>query len=109
MYGVLADQQNVGLSSAEAYIRHSEDTYLHTPEELGADLFGIYLFDPAYAKRIMPNATRLVQLMQKPTLTFYSIPFASLLAAILANMAVADGEEEDQRAALALGRGALTA
>ena len=31
MYGVLADQQNVGLSSAEAYIRHSEDTYLHTP------------------------------------------------------------------------------
>ena len=31
------------------------------------------------------------------TLTFYSMPFASLLAAILANMAVADGEEEDQQ------------
>ena len=109
MYGVLADQQNVGLSSA-GHIRHSEDR-LHTPEGRVADLFGIYLFDPAYAKRIMPNATRLVRkLMQEnATLTFYSIPFASLLAAILANMAGADGEEEDQRAALALGRGALTA
>ena len=42
-------------------------------------------------------------------MTFYAMPFASLIAAILANMALAEGEEEDQQAALALGRGALTA
>ena len=59
----------------------------------------------------MPNATRLVRnLMQESkTVTFYAMPFASLIAAILANMALAEGEEEDQQAALALGRGALTA
>jgi hypothetical protein len=37
------------------------------------------------------------------------MPLATLVAAIFANMLVAEGEEEDQQAALALGRGALTA
>ena len=112
MYPKIAELKDRGLGDYySAYALENELTYLQTPAELAADLFGIYLFDPAYAKRIMPNATKLVRKLMKEnkTVTFYSIPFAALIAAILANMAVADGEEEEQRGILSLGQGALTA
>ena len=66
---------------------------------------------PQRAKQLMPKATKLVRdlMNSSKVVTFYSLPLASLVAAIFANMLVAEGEEEDQRAALALGRGALTA
>jgi hypothetical protein len=37
------------------------------------------------------------------------MPFAALVAAIFANMMLADGEEEEQRGILSLRQGALTA
>jgi hypothetical protein len=89
----------------------AEDSYFQIPQELAADLIGFYLYFPGRAKRLMPKATKLVRdiLNSSKVVTFYSMPLATLVAAIFANMLVAEGEEEDQQAALALGRGALTA
>ena len=98
-------------ASTDAYVDLQETQYLQTPEELSADLFAICLFDPAYAKRVMPNASRMVRKLMNnsKTVTFYSMPLASLVAAILANMMVAEGEEEEKRGLLSLGQGALSA
>ena len=95
----------------ELQLMDAEDSYFQIPQELAADLIGFYLYFPGRAKRLMPKATKLVRdiLNSSKVVTFYSMPLATLVAAIFANMLVAEGEEEDQQAALALGRGALTA
>ena len=90
----------------------AEDDYFQTPQEIAADLIGFYLYDPAEAKKRMPKATKLVRdVLNKgdSPVKFYAMPLATLVAIILANMMVVDGEEDDERAALTLGQGALTA
>lgn len=87
-----------------------ENTYFHTPQELAADLIGMYLLDPNYAKAKMPNATKIVRkIFNKGPVTFYSMPFASLVAAVMANMLLAGEEEEREEGILTPPRGALTA
>ena len=96
----------------ELQLMQSEDTYFQKPHELAADLFGLYLFDPQRAKKEMPKATKLVRDVMNVgdgVVKFFSMPFATLVAAIFANMMVAEGEEEEQRGILSLGQGALTA
>ena len=97
--------------SLELQLMKAEDQYLQTPQELAADLIGYYLMSPQRAKQLMPKATKLVRdlMNSSKVVTFYSLPLASLVAAIFANMLVAEGEEEQQQAALTLGRGALSA
>ena len=87
----------------ELQLMEAEDTYFQIPQELAADLFGLYLMNPQQAKREMPKATKLVRdVMNKgDTLTFFSMPFAAVVAAIFANMLLAEGEEEDRRGILA--------
>ena len=89
----------------------AEDSYFQTPQELAADLIGFYLMSPQQAKQQMPKATKLVRdiLNSSNVVTFYSMPLAALVAAIFANMLVAEQEEDEKRGALALGQGALTA
>lgn len=90
----------------------AERTYFHTPHELAADLLGLYMLDPAGTRAMMPKAARLARLVfrDNPTIQFFSLPFASIVAMVLANMLVAEGEEEDMDpGALSMGAGALTA
>jgi hypothetical protein len=89
----------------------AEDSYFQTPQELAADLIGFYLMSPKQAKQQMPKATKLVRdiLNSSKVVTFYSMPLATLVAAIFANMLVAEQEEEEKGGALSLGQGALTA
>ena len=77
------------------------EAYYQNPQELAADLIGYYLMSPQQAKQLMPKATKLVRdlMNSSKVATFYSMPLASLVAAIFANMLVAEGEEEDQQAA----------
>ena len=62
---------------------------------------------------MMPKATRLARLVfrENPTIQFFSLPFASIVAMVLANMLIAEGEEEEDMdpGALSMGAGALTA
>ncbi|MDC2981501.1 hypothetical protein OA007_02210 [SAR116 cluster bacterium] len=97
--------------SAELQLMRAEDSYFQTPQELAADLIGFYLMSPKQAKQQMPKATKLVRdiLNSSKVVTFYSMPLATLVAAIFANMLVGEQEEEDQRGALSLGQGALSA
>ena len=61
-----------------------EDQYFHTPQELAADLIGLYLMNPKKAKAEMPEATRLVRdiLNKGDVVKFYSMPLAAMVAAI---------------------------
>ena len=97
--------------SLELQLMKAEDTYFQTPQELAADLFGFYLMSPQRAKQLMPKATKLVRdiMNSSRVVTFYSMPLASLVAIIFANMLIGEQEEEDQRGALSLGQGALSA
>ena len=86
-----------------------EKRYLQTPAELAADLIGMYLFDPQYVKKNLPNAAEAVQaVFNKGPVQFFSMPFASLLAVVLANMALS-GEEEEEPGILTPQRGVLSA
>lgn len=92
-----------------------EDSYLHTPQELAADMIGMYLTDPKGFKKQAPNAARFVQIMlnsaRAPSsnfVEFYSAPFAAVVATILATMQLGEEEEEQKKGALALGQGALS-
>jgi hypothetical protein len=95
----------------ELQLMDVEDSYFQIPQELAADLIGFYLYLPVRAKRLMPKATKLVRdiLNSSKVVTFYSMPLATLVAAIFANMLVAEQEEEEKGGALSLGQGALTA
>ena len=99
-------------SEVDSTLKGAERTYFHSPHELAADLLGLYMLDPAGARHMMPKATRLARLVfrDNPTIQFFSLPFASIVAMVLANMLVAEGEEEDMDpGALSMGAGALTA
>ena len=98
--------------SYELQLMRGEDSYFQTPNELAADLIGFYLIDPQRAKKEMPKAAKLVRDILNQgdgTVKFFSMPFAALVAAIFANMMLADGEEEEQRGILSPRQGALTA
>jgi hypothetical protein len=88
-----------------------EENYLQTPHEMAADAVGAYLFDPKMTKQQMPKTAKLLRevLNGGDVFTLYSMPLAALLAAIMANMMVAEGEEEEKRGLLSLGQGALSA
>ena len=96
-------------------MREHETGYLHTPQELAADMIGMYLTDPKGFKKNAPNAARFVQIMlnsaRAPSsnfVEFYSAPFAAVVATILATMQLGEEEEEQKKGALALGQGALS-
>lgn len=96
----------------DSTLRAAETTYFHTPWELAADAIGIYFHSPEIAKQQMPKTSRLLQIAfrDNPTIQFFSLPFASIVAMVLANMLIAEGEEEDMDpGALSMGAGALTA
>lgn len=97
-------------------IRQHEVTYLHRPSELLADAISAYFIDPAGFKRQAPNAAAFVQKLlnsaTSPTssiVQFYSAPLAAVVATIMAMLAVGEREEEEEQAALSMGRGALSA
>ena len=102
-------------SEVDSTLKRAERTYFHSPHELAADLLGLYMLDPAGARAMMPKATRLARLVfrDNPTIQFFSMPFASVVAIVLANMLVAEGEEQEEEqmdpGALSMQPGALTA
>ena len=110
---LLVERGALTQSEVDSTLRRGETTYYHTPWELAADLLGLYMLDPAGAKAAMPKASRLAQIVfrDNPTIQFFSLPFASIVAMVLANMLVAEGEEQEEEpaAALSMGAGALTA
>ncbi len=97
----------------DSVIDRGETTYFHTPWEMAADAMGIYMHSPDVAKQEMPKTARLLQIAfrDNPTIQFFSMPFASVVAMVLANMLVAEGEEEQEEdpGALSMMPGALTA
>ncbi|MDB2513535.1 hypothetical protein N9Y31_03370 [Alphaproteobacteria bacterium] len=107
----LVSKGKVTQSTYDSVIREGERTYFQTPYELPADLLAIYMFDPKLAKREMPKATKLVRLLLKdnPNIQFFSAPFSAVVAMVMANMLLAEKEDEEEKALLTLGRGALTA
>ena len=107
----LVSKGKITQSKYDTVMREGERTYFHTPYELAADLMAIYMFDPKLAKREMPKATKLVRLLLKdnPTIQFFSAPFSAVVAMVMANMLLAEKEDEEEKALLTLGRGALTA
>jgi len=91
-----------------------ERTYMNAPEELIADLIAAYLTNPQRLKQIAPTAAQfardlLNQSDSSAVAKFYSAPIGVVVAAIIANMLVGEREDEDEKAALSLGRGALSA
>ena len=88
-----------------------EENYLQTPHEMSADPIAVYFFDPKMTKQQMPKTAKLLRevLNGGDVFTLYSMPLAALLAAIMANMLVAEGEEEEKQGLLSLGQGALSA
>ena len=85
------------------HLGNLENTYFQTPQELAADLIGLYLLNPKKAKAEMPKATKLVRdiLNKSDVVQFYSMPLAAMVAAIFANMLLAEGEEEERKGILA--------
>ena len=85
------------------YLQRLENEYFQSPQELAADLIGLYLLNPKKAKAEMPQATKLVRdiLNKSDVVQFYSMPLAAMVAAIFANMLLAEGEEEDRKGILA--------
>ena len=59
----------------------------------------------------MPKTAKLLREVMNggDVFTLYSMPLAAILAAIMANMLVAEGEEEEKQGLLSLGQGALSA
>ena len=93
-----------------------ERSYFQTPYEMAADLLGVYMLDPALAKREMPKASELARLLLKdnPTIQLFSAPLSVVLSMVMANMLIAEREEEEKKmpppGALSLGQapGALS-
>lgn len=86
-------------SEVDAALGPYERSYFQTPYEMAADLLGVYMLDPALAKREMPKAAKLARLLLKDnkTIQFFSAPFSVVLAMVMANMLVAESEEEDRQ------------
>jgi len=100
----------------DAALGSYERSYFQTPYEMAADLLGVYMLDPALAKREMPKASKLARLLLKdnPTIQFFSAPLSVVLSMVMANMLIAEREEEEKKmpppGALSLGQapGALS-
>ena len=93
-----------------------EDSYLHTPQEMAADMIGAYMMDPKGFKKIAPTAAEvaasLLNRASSPSskfMQFYSAPLASVIAVIMATLAAGEEEKQNEEALLSLGRGALSA
>jgi len=110
---MLVEQGALTQAEVDTTLAGGERDYFHTPFELAADLLAMYMLDPAGAKATMPKASRLAQIVfrDNPTIQFFSLPFASIVAMVLANMLIAEGEEEEDMdpGALSMSAGALTA
>lgn len=93
----------------------AQDNYELNISEILADAIGSYLVDPKKFKRVAPNTAKFLQnsLNNKPSskfVKFYSSPLGTLLAVLLASLAIDDREEEEMpEGALQLGQGALSA
>lgn len=100
----------------DAALGSYERSYFQTPYEMAADLLGVYMLDPALAKREMPKASELARLLLKdnPTIQLFSAPLSVVLSMVMANMLIAEREEEEKKmpppGALSLGQapGALS-
>lgn len=100
----------------DAALGSYERSYFQTPYEMAADLLGVYMLDPALAKREMPKAAKLARLLLKdnPTIQLFSAPLSVVLSMVMANMLIAEREEEEKKmpppGALSLGQapGALS-
>ena len=93
-----------------------EANYFQTMPELAADMIGMYMADPKGFKQRAPAAAAITkQLLNQANspssglVKFYSMPLATLVAIIMANLLAGEREEEEQNGMLNLGRGALTA
>lgn len=94
----------------------AEARYFQTMPELAADMIGMYMADPKGFKQRAPAAAAITkQLLNQANspssglVKFYSMPLATLVAIIMANLLAGEREEEEQNGMLNLGRGALTA
>ncbi len=87
-----------------------ERTYLHSLDELTTDPIWVYLADPDYAKKVMPKTTKIIRdyfnKLGGPV-TFFSHPFATILAMVLASIAM-DDDEEEKKLQTQVGDGALS-
>lgn len=93
-----------------------ETIYFQTMPELAADMIGMYMSDPKGFKQRAPAAAAITkQLLNQANspssglVKFYSMPLATVVAIIMANLLAGEREEEEQNGMLNLGRGALTA
>ena len=92
------------------------EDYTQRAAELAADLVGVYIIDPQFMKEVAPKSAQFARVFLNNSdlgrlVTFFSAPFAAILAAIMANMLVAEGEEEEEqiKGILSPQPGALTA
>ena len=92
-------------------LKNVEATYFQSPEELAADAIAYYLADPQLAKQNMPLTAKLIReaFSNNNTVQFFNLPLGVILAGVIANMAVAMKEDEEEKAALSLGNAALSA
>jgi hypothetical protein len=92
-------------------LKDNEANYFQSPEEMAADAIAYYLADPQLAKQNMPMTAKLIReaFAKNSTVQFFNLPLGVLLAGVIANMAVAMKEDEEEKAALSLGGGALSA
>ena len=77
-------------------------SYVRSIPEFAVDPVWVYLYDPAMAKKVMPETSKVIrQLFQNnKTITFHSHPLAmvvAIFAAILAQQAAGDDEEKKRR------------
>ena len=84
----------------EGYFK-DQDQYQQQAVELSADLLAVYMVDPKFMKEQAPKAARFARAYLNSADTgklvqFFSAPFAAIVAAIMANMLVGEGEEEDK-------------
>jgi hypothetical protein len=93
-----------------------EAIYFQTMPELAADMIGMYMADPKGFKKRAPAAAaitrQLLNQINSPNaglVKFYSMPLATVVAIIMANLLAGEREEQEEQGMLNLGRGALTA
>lgn len=94
----------------------AEAQYYHSMPELAADMIGMYMADPKGFKKRAPAAAaitrQLLNQINSPTsglVKFYSMPLATVVAIIMANLLAGEREEQEEQGMLNLGRGLLTA
>ena len=111
----LVQQGDTTMYDANEFIKKTERTYFHKPQELAADMIGSYMLDPAGFKRKAPTAAKFVRDLLNTAnaesskfVKFYSAPLAMVVATIMAQLMLGEQEEEDKKGALSLGQAALT-